>query len=87
MSKEERRDWLGGVKIEITFYTDNVKECWYICSSLDLFRVGGVETTLHGHFSGRIIPIEQFMDSCHLALSSFKTAIHETNDLVPSIRM
>jgi hypothetical protein len=87
LSPDERSSRLGGIRIEVTVQTETVRDGRYLSSSLDLFRVAGIEAALQGGFRYRLIEIEEFLDSCHLALSSFEAAMHGTNDRAPSIRI
>ena len=87
LSPEERSIRLGGVMIEITMQTETVRDDRYMCSSLDLFRVGGIEIVLQGGFRFRVIEIEEFLDLCHLALSSFEAPLHGTNEQASSIQI
>ena len=73
--------------IEITVQTETVRDNKYMCSSLNLFRVGGIEAALQGGFRFRVIEIEEFLNSCHLALSSFEAALHGRDEQAPSIRI
>lgn len=67
---------MEGVKIEIIVHTETVRDDRYMCNSLDLFRVEGIEAELHGGFRFCVIEIEKFLDLCHLVLSSFEAAMH-----------
>jgi hypothetical protein len=84
-SPEERSSRLGGIRIEVTVQTETVRDNRYMCRSLDLFRVGGIEAALQGRFRYRVVEIEEFLDSCHLALSSFEAAIHGRDERTPNI--
>ena len=73
--------------IEITMQTETVMDDRYMCSSLDLFRVGGIEVVLQGGFRFRVIDIEEFLDLCHFVLSSFEAPLHGTNERASSIQI
>ena len=87
LSPAERSKRLGGIRVKISVQTERVRDGRHLCSSLDLFRFGDVEAALRDGFLTRIIPIEEFMDRCHLEVSSFAAVLHGTNERVPSIRL
>lgn len=87
LNQDERSSRLSGMRVEFNVHTRRGKDSSYICSSLDLFRVGGIEVVLQGLFLDRIIPIGEFLDLCHIALSSFEAALHGTDEHVLSIRI
>lgn len=85
LSEAERSSRLGGVKVDLSVQTERVRDGQYLCSSLDLSRVGGIEAAFQDGSLMRTIPIEEFLDIAYIEVSSFAVDLHRTNEHILSI--
>jgi hypothetical protein len=56
-----------------------------LCSELDLFRIGGLESALGGPFGTVLGALDRFLYWCSFHISTFVAKVHGRNGYAPSI--
>jgi hypothetical protein len=76
-----------GIRVEVTVHTEMVIDGRRLCSELDLFRIGGLESALGGPFGTVSSALDRFLYWCHFHISAFAAEVHGRNVYAPSIRV
>jgi hypothetical protein len=78
---------ISGIRVEVIVHTEMVIDGCQLCSELDLFRIGGLESALGGPFGTTSFTLDRFLYWCHFHISTFATEVHGRNEHAPSIRV
>jgi hypothetical protein len=76
-----------GIGVEVTVHTEMVIHGRRLCSELDLFRIGGLESALGGPFSTVSGALDRFLYWCRFHISTFAAEVHGRDAYAPSIRV
>ncbi len=69
-------DRLSSIKAKIIIHIEMVFGGHRLCSSLDLFRIRGLENTLGGPLSTRSCALYMFLYWCRFYISTFAVEVH-----------
>jgi hypothetical protein len=78
---------ISGIRVEVTVHTEMVIDGRRLCSELDLFWIGGLESALGRPFATISCALDGFLHSCRFHISAFAAEVHGRNDYAPSIRV
>jgi hypothetical protein len=78
---------ISGIRVEVTVHTKMVIDGQRLCSELDLFRIGGLESALGGPFDTISCALDRFLYWCRFHISAFAAEVHRKNAYAPSIRV
>jgi hypothetical protein len=87
MTKDVLNSRISGIRVEVTVHIEMVIDGCRLCSELDLFRIGGLESTLGGPFGTISCALDMFLYWCRFHISAFAAKVHGKNDYAPSIRV
>jgi hypothetical protein len=76
-----------GIRVEVTVHTEMVIDGRRLCSELDLFRIGGLESALGGPFGTVSGALDMFLYCCRFHISTFAAEVHGRDAYAPSIRV
>jgi hypothetical protein len=85
MSEDVLSTRISGIRVEVTVHTKMVIDGRRLCSELDLFRIGGLESALGGPFGTVSGGLDRFLHRCRFYISAFATEIHGRDAYAPSI--
>jgi hypothetical protein len=69
-----------GIKVEVIVHTKMVIDGRRLCSELDLFQIGGLESALGGPFSTISCALDKFLYWCRFYISTFAVEVHGRNE-------
>ncbi|CAK9278385.1 unnamed protein product [Sphagnum jensenii] len=69
-----------GIKVEVIVHTEMVIDGRRLCSELDLFQIGGLESALGGPFSTISCALDKFLYWCRFYISTFAVEVHGRNE-------
>jgi len=78
---------ISGIRVEVTVHTEMVIDGRRLCSELDLFRIGGLESALGGPFDTISCALDKFLYWCCFHISAFAAEVYERDVYAPSIRV
>jgi hypothetical protein len=78
---------ISGIRVEVTVHTEMVIDGRRLCSELDLFRIGGLESALGGPFGTVSGALDRFLYWCRFYISAFAAEVHGRDAYAPSIRV
>jgi len=78
---------ISGIRVEVTIHTEMVIDGRRLCSELDLFRIGRLESVLGGPFGIISCALDRFLYWCCFYISAFATEVHGKDEYLPSIRV
>ena len=87
MPHDMRARRIKRVRIEFTVQTEFIANGCRLCSEHELFRVGGVETTLGGTFETRALPFDSLIESCQKLLIGLSAMFYGKNEQVSSVEI
>ncbi|CAK9859022.1 unnamed protein product [Sphagnum jensenii] len=76
MTKDVLSTRISGFRVEVTVHTEMVIDGRRLCSELDLFRIGGLESALGGPFGTVSGALDRFLDCCRFHISTFAAKVH-----------
>nr|PNR33666.1 hypothetical protein PHYPA_023482 [Physcomitrium patens] len=87
MSEDISRNYLLGMRLELSVRTEKIIDGRKLCSNLDLFEYSGIERAIRGHFDIREGSLQRFFQICHSHLAMLANEIHGRNSYAPFIRV
>jgi hypothetical protein len=87
MSEDVLSTRISGIRVEVTVHTEMVIDERRLCSELDLFRIGGLESALGGPFGILSGALDRFLYRCRFYISAFAAEVHGRNAYAPSTRI
>ncbi len=78
---------ISDVRVEVIIHTKMVVDGHRLCSELDLFRIGGLESALGGPFNTISCALDRFLYWCYFHISTFAAEVHGRDEYAPSIRV
>ncbi len=87
MSEDVLSTHILGIRVEVTVHTEMVIDGRRLCSELDLFRIGGLESALGGPFGIVLGALDRFLYRCRFYISAFVAEVHGRNAYAPSTRV
>jgi hypothetical protein len=85
MTKDVLSSRISGIRVEATVHINMVIDGRRLCSELDLFWIGGLESALGGPFDTISCALDRFLYWCHFHISAFAAEIHGKDAYAPSI--
>jgi hypothetical protein len=76
MSEDVLSTRISGIRVEVTVHTEMVIDGRRLCSELDLFRIGGLESALGGPFGIVSGALDMFLYRCRFYISAFAAEVH-----------
>jgi hypothetical protein len=78
---------ISGIRVEVIVHTEMVIDGCRLCSELDLFRIGALESALGGPFGTVSGALDRFLYRCRFYISAFAAEVHGRDAYAPSIRV
>ncbi len=87
MTEDVLSSRISGIRVEVTVHTEMVIDGRRLCSELDLFRIGGLESALGGPFGTMSFALDRFLYWCRFHILAFAAEVHGRDERAPSIRV
>jgi hypothetical protein len=74
-----------GIRVKVTIHIEMVVDGRRLCSELDLFRIGGLESALSEPFGTISCALDRFLYWCRFHISAFAVEVHGRDEYAPFI--